>query len=54
MAYFRVHYSAGMCGTDCSEVVEATTSDEAVDAYVDTAWDWYYSFNQKRLKSMMN
>jgi phosphoribosyl-AMP cyclohydrolase len=45
--FFRVNYSAGMCGTDTSEVVEANSEEEAVESMLDTAWDWFWSFQQE-------
>ena len=47
MAFFRVHYSAGMCGTDAVELVEADSDDAAIDATLDNAWDWFWQFNQE-------
>lgn len=45
--FFRVNYSAGICGTNTSEVVEANSEEEAVELITDTAWWWFWNFNRE-------
>lgn len=44
MKTYVVHYSAGVCGTDRNEKVEADSEEDAVEQIEDTAWDWREQF----------
>ncbi len=46
MRKYIVQWNAGMCGTDEADCCMAEDGDAAVEMFVDTAWEHYYSFKE--------
>lgn len=53
MQTYVVYYSAGMCGTDMWEKVEADSEDDAVKQLEPTAWDWRDQFADEEEDEMV-